>query len=143
MIPRSVLISIQPVHVAKILSGEKRLEFRRLWAAQPVDCMVIYATCPQQKIIATAQIKRTITGTATQLWAAAQELGGGISRSQLFDYFKGKPIGTALELTRIRIFDDAIDPIDIFGQPFHPPQSFRYMKRIEEDRLDALLKRRP
>jgi predicted transcriptional regulator len=39
---KTALISIHPEYVSKILSGEKRLEFRRVWATRPLNMLLIY-----------------------------------------------------------------------------------------------------
>lgn len=135
---KAVLISIHPEHVAKILSGEKRLEFRRQWAAQPIDVLVIYATSPVQKIIAITRIQNVFRGSKTHLWALAQEKGGGISRKQLFDYMDGKDEGVAIELDRLLKLKDGVHLRTVFGEDFKPPQSFRYLTPSELEKLIRL-----
>lgn len=122
----SVLISIHPIYAKKIISGEKRVEFRRSWASNPVKQVVFYSTAPVQRIVAIAQIMKVHVGTKTKLWGLAQELGGGISRRKLFEYLEGKNTGVAIELGDINIIAKPTTPIDLFGDGFRPPQSFRY-----------------
>lgn len=131
MASNAALISIHPGYVEKIVSGEKRLEFRRGWAANPVDLLVIYATAPVQRIVAFAEVGRTIRASKTKLWELARDYGGGISRRKLFAYLEGKPEGVALELTRKLKLSVELDPRSIFGQGFVPPQSFRYLNQSE------------
>ena len=131
----SALISIHPTYVEKILSGEKRLEFRRGWASSSVDFLVIYATSPIQRIVAIAELGKVTRGSKTQLWKLARDKGGGISRRKLFAYLEGKKEGVALELLRKLRISDGINPRMVFGDEFHPPQSFRYLKRDELDLL--------
>ena len=123
---KTVLISIQPVYAEKILTGDKHLEFRRNWATEPIDLLVIYATAPSKKIVATAEIKQVISGSKTKLWNLAKEMGGGISRRKLFAYLEGKKKAFAIELMHVNPIPDGLDPITIFGRDFRPPQSFRY-----------------
>ena len=137
LIAKTVLLSIQPVYAAKILTGEKRLEFRRNWAMEPVDLLVIYATSPSKKIVATAEIKQVISGSKTKLWNLAKEMGGGISRRKLFAYLEGKKKAFAIEMQRINAIPNGLDPINIFGQNFRPPQSFRYLTEREWTELLA------
>lgn len=127
----AALISIHPVYVDKILSGEKRFEFRRSWATAPVEFLVIYATAPVQRIVAIAKIGRTIRASKSRLWAVARESGPGITRDKLFTYLYGKDEGVALELVQRIIINEQIDPRKIFGKEFSPPQSFRYLKDKE------------
>ncbi len=48
----NVIFSIKPKYVERILSGEKKYEFRkRIWKKQ-VDRVFIYASSPVKKIVA-------------------------------------------------------------------------------------------
>lgn len=128
---RAVLISIHPGYVDKILTGEKKLEFRRSWVAHPAKFMVIYATSPVQQIVAIAEIKEVHSGTRKEFWELAKEKGGGISRRKLFSYFAGSKRPVAIELIDIKQFENAFDPKSLFGERFRPPQSFRYLSEEE------------
>lgn len=134
----AILISIHPEHVAKILSGEKRLEFRRQWTTRAIDILVIYATAPIQKIIAITRIQNVFRGSKSELWALARNKGGGISREQLFEYMSGKDEGVALELSNLLTLKDGIHPSTVFGKSFRPPQSFRYLSPNEFEHLVRL-----
>lgn len=123
---RPALISIQPRYVEKILAGEKVLEFRRRWAAQPVDALVIYSSSPEQRIVAVAKVRTLHHGSPTHLWKLAQEKGGGVTRSELYSYFSDKHQGYAIELSWVLKGKSKIDPKSLFGT-FRPPQSFHYM----------------
>lgn len=123
---RVALISIHPCFVEKILSGEKRLEFRRSWAIESVDVLLIYSTSPIQRIVATANIVSVTKGTPTSLWELAKEKGGGVTRQLIYDYFEGKKTGYAIEMDGIVKFRNPIDPKKILTN-FSAPQSFRYL----------------
>lgn len=131
----AALISIHPEYVEKILSGEKCLEFRRSWAANPIDILVIYATAPVQQIVAVTQVGHVFRGSKNRLWELALIKGGGISRRKLFDYMKGKKEGVALELLKVCRIDGGIYPRTLFGDDFRPPQSFRYLNQNEITKL--------
>ena len=47
----NLIISIKPQFVAKILSGEKKYEFRRRIYKHEVDKIYIYQTLPEQGIV--------------------------------------------------------------------------------------------
>lgn len=121
-----VLISIRPCFVEKILSGEKKLEFRRCWAVEPVDVLVIYSSSPTQKIVATVNIVGVTEGSPTALWKLAKEKGGGVTRQLIYNYFAGKKTGFAIEIADVLQFEHPVDPKKVF-KDFLPPQSFRYL----------------
>lgn len=137
---RAVLISIHPRHAEKIISGEKRLEFRRSWAARPVDVLVIYATARVQKVVAIAEVKHVFRGSRTCLWNLAKTIGGGISRRKLFAYLEGKKNAFAIEVVKVKPIVGGFDPELLFGLDFHPPQSFRYLRDEEHIKLTNLIK---
>lgn len=137
----AALISIHPNYVEKILSGEKCLEFRRSWAVNPIDILVIYATVPVQQIVAVTQVGHVFRGSKNRLWELARLKGGGISRRKLFAYMQGKKEGVALELLKVFRIDGGICPRTLFGDGFRPPQSFRYLSQDEITKLADHLRR--
>lgn len=126
--PSFVLLSLHPKHAKKILSGEKKLEFRRVWATRPVVAIVIYATVPVQKIVAIAKVKQIHHGSPSSLWSLASEIGGGLSRRELYAYYKGRKKGFALELECVKRFPSPLIP-SAFIKGFRAPQSFSYVDR--------------
>ena len=64
---RKILISINPEHVAKILSGEKKFEYRTKAAKQDVDSLIIYETTPVKRIVAEAKILEVLELTPEAL----------------------------------------------------------------------------
>ncbi len=131
-----VIISLHPQHANKLLSGEKKLEFRRIWASKPVSTVLIYSTAPVKKIVAIAHVQQVHLGSPTKLWSLAKAKGGGLSRRALYSYFKDKKQGYAIEFSSIKPCNPPIDPRPLFDD-FHPPQSFAYidpkqLKKIEQ-----------
>lgn len=133
-----VVISLHPEHANKILSGVKKLEFRRVWATKPVKAVIIYSTQPIQKIVAIGYVKQTHYGSPNKLWNIAKLIGGGLSRRALYKYFEGKKSGYAIEFDKIINFKKPLIPEAIFSS-FHPPQSFTYLKDSELENLENLL----
>ncbi len=138
----AVLISVHPEYAEKIVCGEKRLEFRRRWATRQISLLVIYATSPVKKIVAVSQIKEVHRGSRNYLWELAKRKGGGITRQKLFEYMKGKKDGVALEFSEIIKFSGGESPLLLFGEGFHPPQSFRYLSHVEMAKLTKQLRGR-
>ena len=123
---KAILLSVHPKHVVKMFSGEKRLEFRRTWTKHPVSSIIVYATAPTQRIVATARIKKVHYGSPTALWELAKQLGGGLSRKELYEYFKGKKEGYAIELESISRIPLPVEGKKIMKN-FRAPQSFSYV----------------
>ncbi|MGC4395699.1 ASCH domain-containing protein [Hydrogenophaga crocea] len=133
------LISVHPVYVEKIMSGEKNLEFRRIWPKRAIDTLVVYATHPQQRLAAIVQVAGVVRVSKTALWRVAAAEGGGITRQALFDYFEGKELGVAIRLGKRIKLGSGLPPKKVFGASFRPPQSFRYLSDTEKLKVRALL----
>lgn len=128
--PKSVLISIHPHFVDLILSGVKRIEFRRVWAKEPVDQLVIYATSPIKRIVAVVSIEEVVVASVSGLWCLCQELGGGLTRRELRNYYSGCRLGYGIKLGSVSRIKLPQDPRCHFDG-FQAPQSFRYLKPEE------------
>lgn len=124
---KAALISIHPEYADKIISGAKKLEFRRRWTARSVETLFIYATAPVQRIVGFAKVARVTQGTPTQLWRLTTGVGGGITRRKLFTYLAGSKTGVAIELKKVTLMPGGVDPWVCLGRGFRPPQSFKYL----------------
>jgi predicted transcriptional regulator len=131
----TALISIHPEYVEKIIAGEKNVEFRRRWPNRVISTLVIYATSPVKRLAAVVEITEVIRASKTSLWRISLDEGGGITRQRLFDYFDGKTLGIALKLGKRLPLDDGLLPNEVFGAPFHAPQSYRYLTEDEKNAL--------
>lgn len=133
------LISVHPVHVEKIMSGEKNLEFRRIWPTRAIETLVVYATHPVQRLTAIVQVDSVLRASKTALWLVAAAEGGGITRQELSNYLKGKERGVAIRLGKRFALGSDVLPKKVFGTSFRPPQSFRYLSDTEKAKVRALL----
>lgn len=139
MLTSAVLISIHPTHVAKIVDGRKKVEFRRSWASRPVEILALYATAPVRRIVALAEVKRVTCGSRDQLWVMARDNGGCLTQQMLFDYLEGKTSGIAIELEGVKSIDGGIDPKELFGPGFRAPQSYRYLSADEYSKIREVI----
>ena len=139
---RFVVLSIYPRYANKILSGEKRLEFRKSWGALNGAAFVIYATAPIQKIVGIAHIKKVHQGSPTTLWRLARDMGGGVSRRVLYEYFRGRPGGFAIEIESVQPCLHPLNPGE-FLPDFNAPQSFTYIDRTTFNRIESAIEKQP
>jgi len=135
---RSILLSVKPRFVNLITVGSKLVELRRAVPAQTLRTIAVYSSSPIQAIVALVDIKQVIEGNATQLWGISRDNGGGITRKELRDYFKGKKTGFAIMLENVRVFKKPVNPKEFF-EKFTAPQSFRYLTEGEMLRLVRIL----
>ena len=119
-----MLLSSNPVHVDSILQGKKQYEFRKRRCKDGIDTILIYATAPQKKVVAEAEIKQVLVGTVQDVWKKTKK-GAGISEDFFQAYYKGKTTAVAYELGRIIRFKKPLD-LDTYGLSC-APQSFAYV----------------
>lgn len=120
-----ILISIHPEHVQKILSGEKRFEFRKKIPNHQVCKMVIYATSPVMKVVAVADIDATISSNPEKVWRLTRH-ASGISKRFFSDYFDNRPVAHALSIGEVRELETPVALAEI-SRTMVAPQSYRFV----------------
>lgn len=131
---RAILLSIKPKYAELILSGSKRVEFRRSWATQEVGIIVLYSSSPIQKIVGVVEVHEVLVASPTSLWRTCTDRNGGLTQKELRTYFAGKSAGVAVLLGKVHKSPTPLELSDVIGN-FAPPQSFRYLDSIEYAKL--------
>lgn len=122
----NVLLSIKPKYAQAIISGTKKVEFRKKIFKRPISKIYIYSSSPTKKIIGYFTFSRIIEETPSKLWTRYKSVGG-IDKEDFFDYFQNNEKGFAIVIDHVEKFKKEIDPIDIFDT-FNAPQSYFYVK---------------
>lgn len=119
-----VLLSIKPEYVQRILTGEKKFEFRKRLANKPVDIIVIYATSPVMKIVGEVKVKGILEKAPSALWEQTKK-NAGITRKKYREYFAGCKKAFAYELDEVVKYTNGtnLEEIGIY----QAPQSFVYI----------------
>ena len=78
-----VLMSVKPEYVNKILSGQKKYEFRRKIFKKNITDVLVYSSAPVQRITISFKVKNIIAAPPQLLWDRYNEFGG-ISRESFF-----------------------------------------------------------
>lgn len=121
-----VLLSIKPEYAEKILSGEKKFEFRRVLPKnKAVKKVVIYATLPIGKVVGEFEIAELISESPIRLWERTAEFSG-ISADFFETYFEGKDIAHAIKVGKVKKYNRQKDLADILPNGI-APQSFCYI----------------
>src|SRR5690606_690743 len=119
-------LSIKPEYAEKILSGEKRYEFRRcIPRAANVNTVVIYATLPVGKVVGEFKVERIISEQSQDLWDRTKD-HAGITRDYFDEYFAGKDHCHAFEVRSPRRYVKP-KPLTHFLENGIAPQSFCYL----------------
>lgn len=88
------LLSIKSEFVKRILSGEKKYEYRRrVFARDDVEAIVIYETLPVGRVVAEVEVEKVIKDTPSALWEETHK-ESGITEQFFFLIFLGlsKPV---------------------------------------------------
>lgn len=120
----TIIISIHPVFVDKILSGEKKFEFRKLFP-ENIRYMLIYTTSPIKKITALAEIDYIIMGVPANVWKKTRKTSG-VTKSFFDMYFSGRENAYAVKIKKVYKLDNPLNIDDIDGINT-APQSYTYL----------------
>lgn len=131
----SVLLSIKPEFAEKILTGEKRFEFRRVVPKRSVERVVVYASSPVCRLVGEFTVRRVVSARPAALWRLTRS-HAGIPKHYFTAYFKGRSEAHAFEIDSVLRYNEPIDP-KVLRRGFRPPQSFLYLDSLEgfESRL--------
>ncbi len=118
------LLSIHPRHAESILSGRKRIEFRRVPFRRKLSHAMIYATAPVSAVVGCFSIEQVHQGSPAEVWRRFGHLGR-ISQSEFIDYYTGTAVAVAIEVGRTQSFSRPW-ALSELGTT-RPPQSFAYL----------------
>ena len=84
-----ILLSINPQHVERIMSGDKVYEFRKTQCKKKVDKIVIYSTSPVMKVVGEAEVVDILVDDPQTIWRIT-EIKSGIKKDFFDMYYAGK-----------------------------------------------------
>ncbi|HEH9622464.1 TPA: ASCH domain-containing protein [Pasteurella multocida] len=121
-----VLLSIKPEFVEKIISGEKKFEFRKsLPKREGITTIVVYSTMPVGKVVGEFKIKDVISHTPESLWEKTKEFSG-ITKNFFDEYFSTRALAHAFEIDSFKLYDEPLAISDVIASGT-PPQSYYYI----------------
>lgn len=123
-----ILFSIKPYFVDKIMSGEKRYEYRKrnVRDLEHIEWAFIYS-CEPKKIIEVAfPVTNVISGTLEDVWQKTKA-NSGLSEVEFSNYYENHHFAYAFAIGNLHVFDIPINPWQL-DKNFRPPQSFYLMK---------------
>lgn len=121
-----VLLSIKPEFVEKIISGEKKFEFRKsLPKREGITTVVVYSTMPVGKVVGEFKVKNTLSHTPESLWEKTKEFSG-ITKNFFDEYFSARAWAHAFEIDSFKLYDEPLVISDVLPSGT-PPQSYCYI----------------
>ncbi len=120
-----ILLAIKSRTAFKIMSGEKRYEYRKR-VGKNVKRIVIYSTLPVKKVIGEAQVLDVIKGSPMEVWNSTKDYSG-TTMDSFFEYFKDTSIAYAYKLGRVSLYKEPKELSD-YGI-YYFPQSYVYLEK--------------
>lgn len=121
-----VLLSIKPEYADKILSGEKKFEFRKsIFKRTDVTAIIIYATMPVGKVVGEFEIENILSDRPEEIWYQTKE-ASGISKFFFDTYFLNREKAYAIQVKNVKSYKTPMDLGDL-KQGLKAPQSFAYI----------------
>lgn len=132
---KTIILSINPQYVEKILSGEKHYEYRK---KVPLDInqFLVYATAPIKKIVAIIEVDKVLNNTPKSIWNQTKKQSG-VSHDFFVNYFKNTSNAYAIKFRRIHKLIDPIEITLIDGIKC-APQSYVYVNMSFDDLCQKL-----
>lgn len=121
---QKMLLSINPEHVKNIVSGKKKVEYRRVRCKRNIDAIIIYSTSPEKKIIGEVEVKNIIEGTLEEIWNLTKDIGC-ISYDFFKKYYFGKNEAVVYELGELELYSKPKE-LSEYGIK-RAPQSYMYI----------------
>lgn len=119
-----MLLSINPEHVANILNGSKKYEYRKVRCKSEISKIVIYSTFPIMRIVGEVEVLDIIVDDPESVWKITSN-ASGISKHFFDDYFRNKSNAVAYKLGEVIIYNNPIQLEDLGISS--APQSFMYI----------------
>ena len=119
-----IILSIHPNHIEKILSGEKRYEYRKR-IPQDINYIIVYATAPTKKIVAIIEVDMVMQDTPQKIWDVTQN-ESGVSHEFFMNYFNEVSIAYAIKIRKIYKLPIPID-ITVIDGVKSAPQAYQYV----------------
>lgn len=121
---KTIILSIHPKHIEKILTGEKRYEYRKRIPLD-INYLIVYATAPTKKIVALIEVDMVMKDTPQNIWDVTQS-ESGVSYEFFMNYFNGVSTAYAIKFRNIYRLSTPIDITAIDGVK-SAPQAYQYV----------------
>lgn len=142
----TLLISVRPTFVRRILDGTKTVELRRVRPQiASGQTVLIYSSSPTMALLASAVVERFDEASPQSLWSKV-EGAAGVSRAEYDAYFRDAHRAVGIWLSQVAELRRPIHLQELRERwPwFRPPQSYCFVRaRVErsERRVTELLPR--
>lgn len=125
-----ILLSIKPQYVEKIISGEKKYEFRKKdFKRKDIDTIIVYSSGNIRKLVGEIKFKRILCDTPDFIWKLTHA-EAGMSEKSFMDYYLNKDKAYAIVIDSFLPYKTYLNLEDKYPG-VKPPQSFRYIDETD------------
>lgn len=125
---KNIVLPIKPNYAEKILSNEKKYEFRKKICTENIDKIYLYATSPVKKIVGEAEVLEKIMMDKKTLWKLTEKQAG-ITADYYEKYFLNCEMACAYKIGKVKRYDQIVKLSDVGIS--YVPQSFAYVESLE------------
>ncbi|KJL45764.1 50S ribosomal protein L22/unknown domain fusion protein [Microbacterium trichothecenolyticum] len=122
---RVALMAIHERYADAIMSGVKRVEFRKRRLADDIETVWVYATAPVSKVIGRFSVDDIVQGSPQDIWDRFGAVGV-IERDDYFRYYDGSATAVAIVVGEAERLPDPVGLDELEPRPA-VPQSFAYL----------------
>lgn len=124
----NIILPIKPAYADKILSGEKKYEYRKKLCRKEVNKIYIYSTAPVKMIIGEVEVVNKISMGKENLWRETKRYAG-ITKKFYDQYFEYQEYACAYEIGEVKQYRLPVT-LESIGIEY-VPQSFIYVGELE------------
>lgn len=127
---KKILLSIKPLYANRILSGQKKVEYRKqVISRKDISHVLIYASRPVCRVVGEFRIAGVIlSDTPDKLWEKTARISG-INKTDYFAYFANHSIAYGYQIEDVKAFDKPRTLLE-YGLK-RAPQNFVYVEDKE------------
>lgn len=123
----NIILPIKPFFAEKILSGEKKYEYRKRLCQKEINKIYIYATSPIKMIVGEVEVINKLSMDKEKLWQETQKYAG-ITKQFYDQYFEHQDCACAYRLGEVKQYKSPVT-LDMIGIEY-VPQSFIYVGEL-------------
>ena len=125
-----ILLSIKPQYVEKIMSGEKRFEFRKKeFKRRDINTIVVYSSGNVKKLVGEIKFNRILSDTPYLIWQKTHAQSG-MTEESFMRYYMNKDKAYAIAIDSFHPYEEPMD-IETKYPGVKAPQSYRYINETD------------
>lgn len=123
----NIILPIKPVFANKILSGEKKYEYRKKLCKKEIHSIYVYATAPIKMIIGEVEVISKVCIDKEDLWEQTH-MHSGVSKEFYNQYFENQDYACAYKIGKVKRYGNPITLNEIMIKAV--PQSYIYVEDL-------------